>query len=158
MKAADGFNILLADDLVSLNPQSHCKFRSVISPKIILILGDYWVLFHVAWQDGLVNNYRNCSMGYVSLLKWKIDYFGSRSFIMNSVYIVYIILTMVMFVIPRFLYKQRCFQMSVPKLVLGYREAKSETAKANFIQALSSQLKHIPKEILAMEIENVRDF
>jgi hypothetical protein len=55
----------------------------------------------------------------------------------------------------RFLYKQRLFQMTVPKLVEGHREVHSEAAKVNFIQALSFQLKHIPKDILAMEMESV---
>ncbi|XP_021958376.1 MMS19 nucleotide excision repair protein homolog isoform X2 [Folsomia candida] len=55
----------------------------------------------------------------------------------------------------RFLYKQRLFQTSVPRLVTGYRGSKSNMAKANFIKALSCQLKHIPSSILGMEMESV---
>lgn len=48
--------------------------------------------------------------------------------------------------------------MAVPKLVAGYRGSQSEMGKANFISALSSQLKHISKDVLAMEMENVSLF
>jgi len=55
----------------------------------------------------------------------------------------------------RFLYKQRLFQMTTPKLILGYREAKSNSTKSHFIQALSAQSKYIPHEVLAMELDSV---
>ncbi|ODN03000.1 MMS19 nucleotide excision repair protein [Orchesella cincta] len=55
----------------------------------------------------------------------------------------------------RFLYKQRLFQTSVDKLVSGYRIASSQPVQFNFIRALSSQLKHVPSEILFLEIDSV---
>ncbi|CAL8089024.1 unnamed protein product [Orchesella dallaii] len=59
------------------------------------------------------------------------------------------------FCIFRFLYKQRLFQTSVDKLVSGYRSAPSQAVQFNFIRALSSQLKHVPSEILFLEIDSV---
>jgi len=55
----------------------------------------------------------------------------------------------------RFLYKQRIFQLSIPKLVEGYKAAKGEV-KANFIRALTGQLRHVPQVVLQMELNNVR--
>lgn len=45
--------------------------------------------------------------------------------------------------------------MVVDKLVAGYRSASSQAIQFNFIRALSSQLKHVPSEILFMKIDSV---
>jgi hypothetical protein len=39
--AAEGFSILLADDEVSLNPQSHIKFRYRILDRILVLFTAY---------------------------------------------------------------------------------------------------------------------
>lgn len=46
--------------------------------------------------------------------------------------------------------------MVVDKLVSSYRAATSQQVQFNFIRALSSQLKHVPSEILFMKIDSVR--
>lgn len=60
-----------------------------------------------------------------------------------------------LFLIFRLFYKQRIFLMVVDKLVAGYRSASSQAIQFNFIRALSSQLKHVPSEILFMKIDSV---
>lgn len=61
----------------------------------------------------------------------------------------------VVFSFFRLFYKQRIFLMVVDKLVAGYRSASSQAIQFNFIRALSSQLKHVPSEILFMKIDSV---
>lgn len=58
----------------------------------------------------------------------------------------------------RFLYKERIFSIAVPNLIQGYRNAskQAEQYKANYIKALSSQLRHIPKVTLHSQLANVR--
>jgi DNA repair/transcription protein MET18/MMS19 len=53
------------------------------------------------------------------------------------------------------LYRQRLFLILVDKLVSGYRSSASQQIQFNFIGALSSQLKHVPSEILFIKIDNV---
>ena len=56
----------------------------------------------------------------------------------------------------RFLYKQRIFLSSVPKLVSAYRNTSPEDpVRVNYIRALSCQLCHVSQTVLHMELNNV---
>ena len=66
----------------------------------------------------------------------------------------------------KFLHKQRFFLLSVPKLIAAYRQCsvsvgsdgvsgRGSCAKTNYIKALSCQLKHVPKSVLHLQLENV---
>ncbi|CAG7834724.1 unnamed protein product [Allacma fusca] len=56
----------------------------------------------------------------------------------------------------RFLYKQRVFLTSVPKLVKAYKEAPTDhPTRVNYIRTLSCLLLHVPRTVLYMELDSV---
>jgi DNA repair/transcription protein MET18/MMS19 len=57
----------------------------------------------------------------------------------------------------RFLYRQRLFLESVPKLVGAYQRSSKDSGviRANYMRALSSQLKHVPGPVLQTQINTV---
>ncbi|KAK2709653.1 MMS19 nucleotide excision repair protein homolog [Artemia franciscana] len=54
----------------------------------------------------------------------------------------------------RFLYKQRIFQMTLPKLISNYNESEGDV-KVNVIIALINQLPHVPHVILAAHLKEL---